>query len=114
MEQVREDLGDDLSVMDGSTLSVSGSAHLRSAILAARAARTLGPGSAQQAWAHLDGARLVAERMGADRNDYGLAFGPSNVAQHEVAVAVELENGEEAVPRSRTIHLWPSVPAVPP
>ncbi len=112
MEQVRADLGDDLSVMDGPTLSVYGSAHLRSAILAARAARTLGPGSAQQAWAHLDGARLVADRMGADRNDYGLAFGPSNVAQHEVAVAVELEDGEEAVRRSRRVHLEPSVPAV--
>jgi len=69
MEQVRADLGDDLSVMDGPTLSVYGSAHLRSAILAARAARTLGPGSAQQAWAHIDGARLVAEHVGADRND---------------------------------------------
>jgi hypothetical protein len=112
MEQVRSDLGDDLSVMDGPALSVYGSAHLRSAILAARAARTRGPGHAQEAWAHVDAARLVADRMGADRNDYGLAFGPSNVAQHEVAVAVELEDGEEAVRRSRRIRLAPSVPAV--
>lgn len=88
MEQVRSDLGDDLTVMDGPALSVYGSAHLRSAILAARAARTRGPGHAQQAWAHVDAARLVADHMGADRNDRGLAFGPSNVAQHEVAVAV--------------------------
>jgi len=112
MEQVRADLGDDMSVMDGPTLSVYGSAHLRSAILAARAARTRGPGHAQEAWAHIDGARLVADHMGADRNDYGLAFGPSNVAQHEVAVAVELEDGEEAVRRSRRVRLAPSVPAV--
>lgn len=112
MEHVRADLGDDLSVMDGPTLSVYGSAHLRSAILAARAARTRGPGHAQEAWAHIDGARLVADHMGADRNDYGLAFGPSNVAQHEVAVAVELEDGEEAVRRSRRVRLAPSVPAV--
>jgi hypothetical protein len=50
--------------------------------------------------------------MAADRNDYGLAFGPSNVAQHEVAVAVELEDGEEAVRRSRRVRLGLSVPAV--
>jgi transcriptional regulator with XRE-family HTH domain len=112
MEQVRADLGDDLPVMDGPTLSVYGSTHLRSAILAARAARTRGPGYAQEAWAHVDAARLAADRMGADRNDYGLAFGPSNVAQHEVAVAVELEDGDEAVRRSRRMRLRPSVPAV--
>lgn len=112
MDQLRADLGDDLSAMDGPTLSVYGSAHLRSAILTARAAKTRGPGNAQEAWAHIDAARLVADHMGADRNDYGLAFGPSNVAQHEVAVAVELEDGEEAVQRSRRVRLGPSVPAV--
>jgi transcriptional regulator with XRE-family HTH domain len=98
MDQVRNDLGDDISAMNGPTLSVYGSAHLRSAILSARAAKTSGPGSAQQAWA--------------DRNDYGLAFGPSNVAQHEVAVAVELEDGDEAVKRSRKVRLGASVPSV--
>jgi transcriptional regulator with XRE-family HTH domain len=112
MDQVRAELGDDLSGMDGPTLSVYGSAHLRSAILAARAARTLGPGYTQEAWAHIDQAREVADHMGIDRNDYGLAFGPSNVAQHEVAVAVELEDGEEAMRRSRTVSLGPSVPPV--
>lgn len=112
MDQVRADLGDDLTGMDGPALSVYGSSHLRSAILAARAAKTRGPGYAGQAWDHLDRARQVAGHMGADRNDYGLAFGPSNVAQHEVAVAVELEDGEEAVRRSRHTRLAPSVPAV--
>jgi hypothetical protein len=52
MEQVRADLGDDLSVMDGPALSVYGSAHI-------------------------DEARLVANRMGADRNDYRLAREPA-------------------------------------
>jgi hypothetical protein len=112
MDQARGDLGDDLAAMDGPTLSVYGSTHLRSAIISARAARTSGPGSAQQAWAHIDAARDAAGYMGTDRNDYGLAFGPSNVAQHEVAVAVELEDGAEAVRRSREIRLGPSVPAV--
>lgn len=112
MEQVRAELGDNVSGMDGPTLSVYGSAHLRSAILAARAAKTNGPGYVQQAWAHVDAARGVAERAGRDRNDYGLAFGPSNVAQHEVAVAVELEDGAEAVRRSRRVRLGSSVPSV--
>lgn len=112
MEQVRGDLGDDITMMNGPTLSVYGSAHLRSAILAARAAKTNGPGYAQQAWTHIDAARQVAERMGMDRNDYGLAFGPSNVAQHEVAVAVELEDGGDAIRRAHNIRLGPSVPSV--
>ena len=112
MAQVRDDLGDDLTSMDGPTLSVYGSSHLRSAILAARASRTAGPGSAQDAWTHVEAARQVAKRMGRDRNDYGLAFGPSNVAQHEVAVAVELEDGGEAVRRAARIKLPNSVPPV--
>jgi transcriptional regulator with XRE-family HTH domain len=112
MDDVRSDLGDDPAVMNGPTLSVYGSAHLRSAIVSARSARARGPGAAQQAWTHLDAAREIAIRMGGDRNDYGLAFGPSNVTQHEVAVAVELEDGEEAVRRSRAFRLAPSVPPV--
>jgi hypothetical protein len=77
MEQVRHDLGDDIVSMDGPTLlSVYGSAHLRSAVLAARAAKTNGRGYAQDAWARIDAARRVAAHMGKDRNDYGLAFGP--------------------------------------
>lgn len=112
MEQVRHDLGDDLTAMDGPTLSVYGSAHLRSAILAARLAKTNGPGHAQQAWAHIDAARQVAQQMGKDRNDYGLAFGPSNVAQNEVAIAVELEEGDEAIKRSRSIRFSPTYPPI--
>jgi transcriptional regulator with XRE-family HTH domain len=112
MEQVRSDLGDDISAMDGPTLSVYGSTHLRSAILAARASRTNAPGYAQDAWTHIDAAHGVAAQMGKDRNDYGLAFGPSNVAQHAVAVAVELEDGAEAIRRARTTRLGPRVPSV--
>jgi transcriptional regulator with XRE-family HTH domain len=112
MDQVRGDLGEDLTRMNGPALSVYGSSHLRSAILAARASRTTGPGSAQQAWSHVQAAREVANRMGRDRNDYGLAFGPSNVAQHEIAVAVELEDGGEAVRRAARIRLPNTVPPV--
>jgi hypothetical protein len=64
MTQVRHDLGEDLASMDGPTLSVYGSSHLRSAILAARASRTTGPGSAQDAWTHIEAAREIANRIG--------------------------------------------------
>jgi transcriptional regulator with XRE-family HTH domain len=111
MDQVRADLGDDLSAMTAPALSVYGSAHLRSAILAARASKATAPGYAQQAWAHIDAAQAVASRLGRDRDDYGLAFGPSNVAQHAVAVAVELEDGAEAVRRGRAVRLGSAVPA---
>jgi Tfp pilus assembly protein PilF len=50
--------------------------------------------------------------MGRDRNDYGLAFGPSNVAQHEIAVAVDLEDGGEAVRRAARTKLPSSMPPV--
>ncbi len=98
--------------MTGHALSLYGSSHLRSAILAARAAKTTGPGSAQDAWAHIDAASHVAARIGTDRNDYGLAFGPSNVAQHAVAVAVELEDGHGAVRRGLTVTLSAAGPPV--
>jgi hypothetical protein len=106
--------------MDPPTLSVYGSTHLRSAILAARAgshSRSNGhsvsrDAHAQEAWAHIDAAREIADLIGYDRDDYGVAFGPSNVAQHEVAVAVELEEGTEAVRRSRRARIAPTVPVV--
>src|SRR5690242_13637732 len=112
MDRVCDDLGDDISAMSPPALSVWGSAHLRSAILAARASGSTSPGQAQDAWAHIDAAKTAAARMSKDRNDYGLAFGPSNVAQHEVAVAVELENGDEAIRRSRTTRLSPATPSI--
>lgn len=112
MDRTRRELGDDPARMDLPTLSLYGSMHLRSAILAARAAKTEGPQRARQAWTHLGAAREAADVMGVDRDDYGLAFGPSNVTQHEVSVAVELEDGAEAVKRGRAARLGATVPAV--
>lgn len=112
MERTRRELGDDPVRMDLPTLSLYGSLHLRSSVLAARSAGTEGPARARQAWDHLGAAREAADIMGADRDDYGLAFGPSNVTQHEVSVAVELEEGAEAVKRGRNARLGAGVPAV--
>ena len=65
-------------------LSLYGALHLVLAIAAAR------DNDRTQAHQHLDTARTIAERTGQDRDDYGTEFGPSNVAIHAVAVAVEL------------------------
>jgi hypothetical protein len=85
--------------MDAPTLSVYGATHLRSAIFAARMP------NAASAWAHVDEARECALLLGEDANHYGLEFGPSNVAIHEVAVAVELYDGAEAVRRAGQVRL---------
>jgi transcriptional regulator with XRE-family HTH domain len=70
-------------------LSAWGALHLTAVIAVARqddrvAVRQL-----------LGEARTTADRLGQDRNDFWTAFGPTNVALHEVSTAVELgETGE--------------------
>jgi transcriptional regulator with XRE-family HTH domain len=89
---------------DDATLSVCGTVHLRSAILAARANR---PSSA---WDSIGHAAEVSERLGHDTRDYGLLFGPANVAIHGVAVAVELGDADEAVRRGSDLELPEDLP----
>jgi transcriptional regulator with XRE-family HTH domain len=64
--------------------SLVGSLHLVAAMAAARS----GDGSAARFW--LAHARRAAARVGADGNHLWTAFGPSNVAIHELSVMVEL------------------------
>jgi transcriptional regulator with XRE-family HTH domain len=73
------------------TLSLCGAFHLVLAIAAAR------DNDRAQAHQHLDQARKLAERIGADRDDFGTEFGPTNVALHAVAVAVELGDAGQAL-----------------
>lgn len=80
-------------------LSVLGTVHLRTAIMAARGGR------ASPAWDGISRAREVADRVGRDTLDYGLLFGPTNVAIHEVAVAVELGDADEAIRRGAHLTL---------
>ncbi len=75
-------------------LSVWGNLHLKSGLAAARA------GNRDLADAHLEEARETAERIGVDRDDYRLCFGPTNVNIWSVGLAVELLDGTEAVKRS--------------
>jgi transcriptional regulator with XRE-family HTH domain len=85
-------------------LSVLGTIHLRTAIMAARGGR------ASPAWDGVSRAREVSSRIGRDTRDYGLLFGPSNVAIHEVAVAVELGDADEAIRRGAHLALPAGLP----
>ncbi|MBE8518138.1 helix-turn-helix transcriptional regulator [Amycolatopsis sp. H6(2020)] len=78
-------------------LSVYGALTLQLAIVAARTER------AEEAWRKLDRAREIASQLGEDRNDYHTEFGPTNVALHEVAVAVDLGDAGEAIRRAAII-----------
>ncbi|KUF17218.1 helix-turn-helix domain-containing protein [Streptomyces silvensis] len=99
LDRVRHDLGEDTAGMDAPALSVHGSVHLRSAVFAARA------GNAATARAHLDTAADTARVLGHDSNHYGLEFGPTNVAIHRLAVAVELHDGAEIARLTRHTRL---------
>lgn len=89
----REDLEPLLGHADSQLWSVYGSLHLKQAIVAARS------NDADTAWSHLAEATEAAKVSG-DNNYYQLAFGPTNVRIHEVAVAVELSDGAEAIRRA--------------
>lgn len=92
LDRAGRQVEEDLSGVPGA-LSVLGTVHLRSAIMAARGGR------ASPAWDNMSRAREVSGRLGRNTRDYGLLFGPANVAIHEVAVAVELGDADEAIRR---------------
>lgn len=72
-------------------LSVLGSLHLAKALVHARCVQRT------EAREEIEKARQVAARMGEDRNDYHLEFGPTNVAIQAVSTAVELGDAGEAI-----------------
>jgi hypothetical protein len=61
-------------------------------------------GDGREARTSLRAAAIFAERLGAERSDYGAVFGPVNVAIHRVAVPVELGAHREAL---RHVHAVP-------
>ena len=75
-------------------ISLWGALNLVSAIAAAR------QNDPEAAWGCLGRAEVAARRLGADRDDFGTEFGPTNVAVHRVAVAVELGDSGEALRRA--------------
>ncbi|MFJ2576759.1 transcriptional regulator [Kitasatospora aureofaciens] len=68
-----------------------GALHLVLALAAARA------GQREQARKELANAREVAARLGEDRNDFNLEFGPTNVEIQAVSTAVDLGDAGEAL-----------------
>ena len=72
-------------------LSLFGASHLILAVAAAR------DNNRSEAHDYLDIARKIAEQLGEDRDDYGTEFGPTNVAVHEISVAVELGDAGQAI-----------------
>ncbi|MCK1794727.1 helix-turn-helix domain-containing protein [Streptomyces sp. XM4193] len=77
--------------------SVTGALFLALALAHARA------GERAKARAALDEAKRVADRLGEDRNDYNLEFGPTNVEIQAVSLAVELGDAGEAIDRGTRI-----------
>jgi transcriptional regulator with XRE-family HTH domain len=72
-------------------VSVYGALHLVAVIACARS------GQSGRGWDYLRQAELVAQRLGADRNDFRTSFGPTNVAMHAVHLAGEEGDPTEAL-----------------
>lgn len=82
--EARDDLG-----VDG--LAVLGALHLVLALVHARA------GQRGEAREQIENARALAARIGEDRNDFNLEFGPTNVEIQAVSTAVDLGDAGEAI-----------------
>ncbi|MGV9411023.1 helix-turn-helix domain-containing protein [Nocardia sp. NPDC003693] len=104
LEASRRRIESELSKGDPATLSMWGNLHLKSGLAAARA------GNRPDADAHLAEATETAKRIGVDRNDYELCFGPTNVAIWSVGLAVEAMDGASAVKRAKAVTLPAGTP----
>jgi transcriptional regulator with XRE-family HTH domain len=87
-------IGDAVNDDEPATISVFGYLHLEASLAAARG------GDGDTADDHLAEASEAAERLGADRDDYRLVFGPVNVRIWDVSMAVELGDAGAAIARS--------------
>lgn len=70
---------------------------LRGAALLSAAAASARSGERREAHAALKAAMLSATELGQDAFDLATVFGPTNVAIHQVAIAVELGDAQEAL-----------------
>lgn len=105
LDESRSRIEDRLAHADAPTLSTWGNLHLKSGLAAARAGDRAG------ADAHLAEAKETADRIGADRDDYRLCFGPTNVKIWSVGLAVEMLDGTEAIKRANSF--TPPPPSAP-
>ncbi|HEY3903231.1 MAG TPA: helix-turn-helix transcriptional regulator [Streptosporangiaceae bacterium] len=104
IDQAHRDFGE-LTSGTESGLAITGSMHLRAAIMAARE-----PARRSDCWDYLAQASEISDRIGHDTNHYGLIFGPSNVKIHEVATAIELEDADDALRRNEGFQPPPDLP----
>jgi transcriptional regulator with XRE-family HTH domain len=104
LDDARSHIEDRLGHADAPTLATWGNLHLKSGLAAARAGDRAG------ADAHLAEAKETADRIGVDRDDYRLCFGPTNVKIWSVGLAVEMLDGTEAVKRADQVTLPRSAP----
>ena len=82
---------------DPGLISLAGACALLLGILEAR------EHNSEEAERHLAIAVKFANSLGSDHNEYGTEFGPTNVAMHAVAIAVELGNGQQAIDRAKMV-----------
>jgi tetratricopeptide (TPR) repeat protein len=80
-------------------VSLEGAFHLKASLNMARAKDAAG------AVRHLERAQQAAERLGEDRNDWQMQFGPTNAALWSVSLPVELGRGKDAVARAEKVRL---------
>ncbi len=104
LEDSRAQLEPQLRTGAPATWSTWGNLHLKSGLAAARA------GDRPTADAHLEHAREAAGITG-ERDDYRLAFGPTNVEIWSVGLAVELCDGGLAMERASAVRFRPDTPA---
>ncbi|MGP4115201.1 helix-turn-helix domain-containing protein [Streptomyces sp. 4N509B] len=76
---------------------------LRGALTLQRALAAGRLNQAEEAYAHLRQAKAMAEQVGEGRNDYNTEFGPTNVALHEVSVAVDLGDAGVALRAAQAV-----------
>ncbi|WP_306364873.1 helix-turn-helix domain-containing protein [Nocardia sp. CC227C] len=103
LERCRTDIEPRLGAGVNHDLVAWGGLHLQSGLAAARS------GARDLADSHLSEARETAYRIGTD-SDPILSFGPTNVGIWNVALAVEMMDGTEALTRARGVTIPPTTP----
>ncbi|WP_280401334.1 helix-turn-helix domain-containing protein [Nocardia carnea] len=104
LERSRRQIESEIGKGDPKVLSMWGNLHLKSGLAAARAGRR------DTADAHLAEATETAARIGVDRDDYRLCFGPTNAMIWSVGLAVEALDGTTAVERAKRMQLPANTP----
>lgn len=92
-----DQLAENLGAATPGHLSLWGTMHLQAALIAAYW------NNRDDATAHLREAADAARRLGGDANHYDTMFGETNVAIHQVAVAVELGDPKTAIEHGNKI-----------